>query len=465
MILQQNQQIPVWGKASSGSKITVLLDSFAVTAKTNKNGTWKTYLPKQQIGNPKTLTIKTKDTSIVFNDILIGEVWLASGQSNMHLDMHRTLNGDAVAEKASNSNIRIFNMKPTYPTGKGGIHTIEELKKLNENNYFSTNGWQKVTPNSVKYFSAVAYYFANKLQQDLNVPIGIIHNAVPGSPTESWISKKVLLANKELSKLVTTPWQENEKNGVGKILLDIAKKQVSLSKDPLQKHPWTPYFCYENGIKSIKGFAIKGVIWYQGESNSGNTTMHEELLKTMVASWRKDWKQKQLPFLYVQLTSREDRPTWPEFRDSQRRLLDKIPNSGMVIISDVGDRQDTHAKNKKPVGERLAILAEGKVYHKQQYYESPLFDKMEILNNKAIISFKGATKGLKTSNNKTVNGFEIGIDTIFKPIKAIIVNDNIEINIPEKYKQNTKIRYAWKPYTEANLVNNLGLPISTFKTY
>ena len=463
MVLQQQQKLPIFGTAISGTKITVQLNDDIKETISDNLGNWKLLLPKQQLGKPTSLIIKTKDTTIVYNDILIGEVWLASGQSNMHLDLHRTLNGDAVAKKATNPNIRIFNMRPTYPTGKGGIHTKEELENLNNNKYFKIESWEPVTPNSTKYFSAVAYYFANKLQKDLNVPIGIIHNAVPGSPTESWISKKVLVSNSKLSKLVSTPWQDNEKNGVGKILLDIAKKQVSLSNNKNQKHPWMPTFCYKNGIEPIKEFAIKGIIWYQGESNAGNIELHEELLKTMVKSWRNDWKQKELPFYYVQLTSREDRPTWPEFRDSQRRLLDEIPNAGMAVISDVGDRQDTHAKNKKPVGERLALLALGKTYHKLKYYESPLFDTVKA-KDEIIITFKGAFKELKTKNNKPVTGFEIGIDSSFFSVNAQIKANKISIKVPKQYHPNTIVRYAWKPYTEANLVNEIGLPVSTFKT-
>lgn len=463
MVLQQNKELPVWGTAKSGTKITVQLNKDSRKTITDASGNWMVVLPKQSLGKPTTLTVKAKDTNIVFNDVLIGEVWLASGQSNMHLDMARTLNGKENAAKANNTQIRIFNMKPTYPTGKGGIHSLEELKKINDNKYFNTNGWETANPKSIQNFSAVAYYFAEKMQKELNVPIGIIHNAVPGSPTESWISYNDLKQDKDLAKLVTTNWKDNEKNGVGKILLDIAKKQVSNSKDSLQKHPWIPTYCYKNGIEPIKNFAIKGVIWYQGESNAGNIPLHEKLLKKMVKTWRKNWYQDDFPFYYVQLTSREERPTWSAFRDSQRRLLDEIPNAGMVVISDVGDRQDTHAKQKKPVGDRLATLALGKAYHKMAYYESPLFDTV-IAKDEIIITFKGAFKVLKTKNNKPVIGFEIGIDSLFFPVNTQIKENKISIKVPKQYHPNTIVRYAWKPYTEANLYSSNGLPVSTFKT-
>ncbi len=464
MVLQQEQMLPIWGTASPNTEISVQINNTTVSTKTNASGQWKLTLPKQHLGPPTKLIISTKDTLIEYSNILIGEVWLASGQSNMHLDMSRTLHGKENAQKANNPLIRIYNMKPTYPTGKGGIHTKEELKALNTNQYFHTKGWVSATPKSIEYFSAIAYYFAEKLQNELKVPIGIIHNAVPGSPTESWIAHSILKQDTELSKLVNTPWKENEKNGVGKVLLDIAKKQVSLSKDSLQKHPWMPTFCYENGIFPIKEFAMKGIIWYQGESNAGNPVLHEKLLQKMVTSWRNDWKQKELPFYYVQLTSREDRPTWPAFRDSQRRLLDKIPNTGMVVITDVGDRQDTHAKRKKPVGERLALLALGKTYHKTQVYESPLFNKIERKDNELLISFKGATKGLKTSDNKDIRGFEIGRDSTFVKVDATISGEKIKIKVPSVFKDTLVVRYAWKSYTKANLVNSIGLPVSTFST-
>lgn len=455
MVLQQNQQLPIWGTATSGTKITVTLKNNRKTITSGLDGNWKILLPKQQLGEVTQLIISTADTVIVYKDILIGEVWLASGQSNMHLDMHRTLHGDTIAKKANHPTIRIFNMRPTYPTGKGGIHTKEELELLNKNNYFKIESWQSIEKNNIQYFSAVAYYFAEKLQRELNVPIGIIHNAVPGSPTESWIAHSVLKKNKNLSKLISTPWKDNEKNGVG-------KKQVSLATDSLQKHPWMPTFCYENGIKPIKEFAIKGVIWYQGESNTGNITLHEKLLKTLVKSWRKDWKQGDFPFYYAQLTSREGNPALPAFRDSQRRLLDEIPNSGMAVISDVGDRQNTHAKQKKPVGQRLALLALGKTYQKINSYESPLFDTVKS-TNKIILTFKGAFKRLKTKNNEPVVGFEIGINNSFFPVHATIKENKINITVPKEYHQNTVIRYAWKPFSEANLYSEIGLPVSTFK--
>lgn len=351
-------------------------------------------------------------------------------------------------------------MKPTYPTGKDGVHTLEELDSIQNNKYFNTKGWVKVTPENVLYFSAVAYYFAEKLQGELNVPIGIIHNAVPGSPIESWMNVKSIENDTILSGFVKERWRdkEDEKDA----MISIAKKQISPSKIENQKHPWIPSYAYENGILPIKNYPVKGVIWYQGESNAEHPEKYKTMFGKMVKTWRNDWKNE-FPFYYVQLTSREDRPAWPAFRNAQRELLDEVPNSGMVVITDVGDKQDTHAKNKEPVGDRLALLALGDTYHKMDNYECPVFDKIEFKDGGYFISFKGNFNGLKTSDSKEIQGFEIsnnGKD--FIKIIPTISGNFIQFTLPENFNNHFFIRYAWKPYTEANLVSENGLPVSSF---
>ena len=462
MVLQRSVKTKIWGSATPNEKISISLKSISVFTKADSNGNWIAELPPQKEGNPFKIKITTNNQTIIFEDVLIGEVWLASGQSNMHLDLKRTLNGEETAKKANNPNIRIYNMKPTYPTGEGGIHTKEELDKIQNNQYFNTKGWVKATPENVLYFSAVAYYFAEKLQGELNIPIGIIHNAVPGSPIESWLPKEVIEQDSVISNLVAERWREKEDEKDG--MITVAKNQISLADDSNQKHPWMPSYNYINGILPIKYYGLKGVIWYQGESNAEHPEVYKTMFQKMVKTWRTDFKNN-FPFYYVQLTSREDRPAWCEFRNMQRELLDEVPNSKMVVITDVGDRQDTHAKNKKPVGERLAFLVLGDTYQKEINYESPLFDAISFSGGDYYIYFKGHFNGLKTSDSKSIAGFEISKDNKnFQNIIPTIQGNYIKFKLPQGFENHFFIRYAWESFTEANLVSGIGLPVSTFKT-
>lgn len=461
MVLQRNQEITIWGTANPNEKITIRFKSIAVFTNSNEDGKWSAIIPSQDVGNPFIIKINTQNETIILDDVLVGEVWLASGQSNMHLDLKRTLNGEEVAKKANNPNIRIYNMKPTYPTGEGGVHTKEELDIIQNNHYFNTKGWVKVTPENVLYFSAVAYYFAERLQEELNIPIGIIHNAVPGSPIESWLPKKIIEQDTLISSLVAERWRvkEDEKDG----MISVANNQISLADNTNQKHPWMPSYNYINGILPIKNYRFKGVIWYQGESNAEHPDLYKIMFKKMVARWRSDFKNE-FPFYYVQLTSREDRSAWSEFRNMQRELLDEVPNSKMVVITDVGDRQDTHAKNKKPVGDRLAILALGDTYSKGVNFESPIFDTIVFRGGDYYIRFKGRFNGLKTSDGKDVFGFEISKDNInFQNIIPTTQGNFVKFKLPQGFENHFFIRYAWEPYTEANLVSGNRLPVSSFR--
>lgn len=461
MVLQRNQEITIWGTANPNERVYINIKNHIFSVKVQSGGNWEVILPKQEVGNPFDIQITAQKETIAIHDILVGEVWLASGQSNMHLDLKRTLNGEEVAKKANNPNIRIYNMRPTYPTGEGGVHTKEELEKIQNNQYFKTKGWVKATPENVLYFSAVAYYFAEKLQGELNLPIGIIHNAVPGSPIESWLPKEIIEHDATILNIVAERWRdkEDEKDG----MITVANNQISLADNPNQKHPWMPSYNYINGIVPIKNYRFKGVIWYQGESNAEQTDVYKSMFKKMVATWRSVF-ENDFPFYYVQLTSREDRPAWSEFRNIQRELLDEVSNSKMVVITDVGDRQDTHAKNKKPVGDRLAILVLGDTYNKGLNYESPIFDTIVFREGDYYIRLKGRFNSLKISNGNEIVGFEISDDNInFENITPTIQANFVKFKLPQGFENHFFIRYAWEPFTEANLVSGNGLPLSTFK--
>ena len=231
----------------------------------------------------------------------------------------------------------------------------------------------------------------------------------------------------------------------------------------MQRHPYEPCYLYESGILPLQQFLIKGIIWYQGESNAHNREAHEKLFKLLVDSWRKNWEDNELPFYYVQLSS-IDRPSWPWFRDSQRRFLTQIPHTGMAVTSDKGDSLNVHPTHKQEVGERLAVWALNKTYNYKNVVPSgPLFKSVSFKNGAAYISFD-YSEGLHASDNNEIRTFELsGDDQIFYPAKAAVVNGELKV-WSDKVKEPTIVRYGWQPFTRANLVNGAGLPASTFRS-
>ena len=239
---------------------------------------------------------------------------------------------------------------------------------------------------------------------------------------------------------------------------------VKKSTNKFQRHPYEPCYLYESGILPLDRFPVKGVIWYQGESNAPDYETHEKLFHLLVDSWRKNWENPELPFYYVQLSSM-DRPSWPWFRDSQRRLLKEIPYTGMAVSSDQGDSLDVHPKNKKPVGERLARQALNRTYGMKTVVPSgPLFRSAEFRKGAAYVSFDFAD-GMSSSDGKVLRTFEVAeTEGLFYPAKAEIVGDRIKV-YSDQVKHPRYVRYGWQPFTRANLVNAQGLPASTFRSY
>ena len=239
-----------------------------------------------------------------------------------------------------------------------------------------------------------------------------------------------------------------------------ASKNIAKSTNNLQRHPYEPCYLYETGIMPIAHYPIKGAIWYQGESNAHNVELHEVIFPTLIDSWRKTWNDADMPFYFVQLSS-INRPSWPHFRDSQRRMASAIPNCGFAVSSDKGDPTDVHPREKAPVGERLARLALNRTYGMEHVVDGgPLPVSAKKVNGKTIIEFSNA-KELKTSDGKPLRGLESGFIGSFTPIpeENITIEGNcIIVNFPTEM-----IRYAWKPYTDANLINETGLPASTFE--
>ncbi len=460
MVIQRGKPINIWGTANARTEVVVKFNHQIKKVIANNDGKWSVSFPKMSAGGSYNLEINNSGKNIVFSDIMIGDVWLCSGQSNMAFELKNSLNFNNEIEKVGISNLRFYKMSPIARTNN---RSWDEniLSKVNRLNYFNTNSWNKATIETISDFSAVGYYFGKQIQEKTNVPIGLIQNAVGGSPTEAWISRDAL-ENDALLVDCYNHWQNND--FIDSWVRSRAKLNIKKSKNKLQQHPYKPSYLYAVGMLPIEKFSFAGVIWYQGESNANNVELHEKMLPLLVKDWRSK-KGDHFPFYYVQLSSigTKGRETWGYFRDSQRRLLKVIPNSGMAVSSDVGNKNDVHPKAKKQVGERLAFWALADYYGFDICKTGPLFRNAVFKDQKAIVYFEKDEK-LMTSDDKNVRGFQLaGKNKIFYSATATIRNSTIIVESP-KVKKARFVRYGWNSFSLGNLINQDRLPASTFSS-
>lgn len=457
MVLQRDCPLEVRGTANAGEEVTISIAGQKQRAKTGSDGQWCVRLKPMQAGGPHTLAVSAGKTRLHFSNVLVGEVWLCSGQSNMEFMLKEASTARMDIPQSGNNNIRLLDMKARWRTNPVEWE-VSVLDSLNHLQYYKDSQWTVCTSASAADFSAVAYYFGKMLQDSLHVPVGLICNAIGGSPTEAWVSRHALEFH--LPVLLRNWAKGDPQNWIrARATLNVKK-----STNQFQRHPYEPCYLYESGILPLDKFPVKGVIWYQGESNAPDYETHEKLFHLLVDSWRKNWENPELPFYYVQLSSM-DRPSWPWFRDSQRRLLKEIPHTGMAVSSDQGDSLDVHPKNKKPVGERLARQALNRTYGMKAVVPSgPLFRSAEFRKGAAYVSFDFAD-GMSSSDGKALRTFEVAeTEGLFYPAKAEIVGDRIKV-YSDQVKHPRYVRYGWQPFTRANLVNAQGLPASTFRSY
>ncbi|MBX9187380.1 sialate O-acetylesterase [Bacteroides sp. K03] len=457
MVLQRDCPLEVRGTANAGEEVTISIAGQKQRAKTGSDGQWCVRLKPMQAGGPHTLTVSAGKTRLHFSNVLVGEVWLCSGQSNMEFMLKEASTARMDIPQSGNNNIRLLDMKARWRTNPVEWE-VSVLDSLNHLQYYKDSQWTVCTSVSAADFSAVAYYFGKMLQDSLHVPVGLICNAIGGSPTEAWVSRHALEFH---LPVMFRNWTKNDPQNW---IRARATLNVKKSTNKFQRHPYEPCYLYESGILPLDKFPVKGVIWYQGESNAPDYETHEKLFHLLVDSWRKNWENPELPFYYVQLSSM-DRPSWPWFRDSQRRLLKEIPYTGMAVSSDQGDSLDVHPKNKKPVGERLARQALNRTYGMKAVVPSgPLFRSAEFRKGAAYVSFDFAD-GMSSSDGKALRTFEVAeTEGLFYPAKAEIVGDQIKV-YSNQVKHPRYVRYGWQPFTRANLVNAQGLPASTFRSY
>jgi sialate O-acetylesterase len=426
MVLQQAKKAPVWGTARPGEAITVKFAGQEVKTTAGQDGRWMVALePLKASSEPSILTI-TGDYAITIQDVLVGEVWLASGQSNMQWPVKASADPDTTIAAANDPLLRFY----TVP--RRGADEPESEPQAR---------WEHCTPRTVPEFSAVAYAFARDLRTALKVPVGIVNTNYGGTPAEAWTSRPVLDADPEL-----------------KPLLDIKGKGAQ-----------NPTVLYNAMIAPLVPYAIQGAIWYQGESNAGNAKLYQKLFPAMIKNWRDAFGQGDFPFLFVQLApfmARVDEPVqsgWAELREAQLLTLTASPNTGMAVITDLGDEKDIHPKQKQPVGARLARAARKLAYGEDIVYSGPIFREMKVEGNKAVLHFDHTGTGL-VAKDGPLSGFAVaGPDGRFVKAQAEIQGDTVAVSAPG-VDEPKAVRYGWANFPVVNLTNKEGLPASPFRT-
>lgn len=459
MVIQQNKPFVVAGTADSGKEVVVSFGKQKIITKAAEDGSWKVmFTPMMADGEKYTIAVECGKEKIKFKNVVIGEVWLCSGQSNMAFMVKESSHKTQSLANIKDKDIRLYDMKPRVFTDNIEWDSTS-LAALNRHDYYVPTAWQLQDEENVSDFSAVAYHFGAMLADSLGVPVGLICNAVGGAPAESFIDRKTIEFNPTLVDILYN-WRQNDM--IQDWCRGRAAQNITKSTNKLQRHPYEPCYLYETGIAPIACYPIQGAIWYQGESNAHNVELHETIFPTLVDCWRRTWNNPEMPFYFVQLSSIK-RPSWPHFRDSQRRMAGSIPFCDFAVSSDKGHPTDVHPKEKAPVGERLARLALNQTYgmeHVAQHGPTPV--RAFSLRGKTVIEFSDANK-LMTSDGAPLRGLEIagktaGFTAVDFEKKATIKGNRIIIE-----GEAHRIRYGWKPFTDANLVNEAGLPASTFE--
>ena len=420
MVLHREVPLTIQGTANAGDQVTVSIADRQMKTKVGPNGKWSVTLPPLKAGEPYTLKISTNQKVLQYHNVLAGEVWLCSGQSNMEFMLKQASTARLDIPRAAEQELRLYDMKARWRTNAVEWETTV-LDSLNHLQYYKDTEWKECAPETVSDFSAIAYYFGKMLRDSLKVPVGLICNAVGGSPTEAWIDRTSLEYH---FPAILKDWTLND--FIQEWVRGRAALNIKKSVNNRQRHPYEPCYLYESGIRPLEQYPIRGIIWYQGESNAHNWEAHEALFILLVNAWRKNWNDDCLPFYYVQLSSL-DRPSWPWFRDSQRRMLNEISDNGMAVSSDHGDSLDVHPTCKQPVGERLARWALNKTYLKDIVPSGPLFRSADVRGEKVYLSFDYG-QGMRSSDGKSLRCFEVAeFEGIYYPAKAEVVEEQEKV--------------------------------------
>lgn len=454
MVLQRGIPVPVWGTANAGEKITVSFAGQTVTTQAGADGKWLLrFNPLKASAEPRTLTI-TGTNQIELQNVLVGEVWICSGQSNMELVPAKGLFDPGPEIAAANwPKIRMLLVEKVVAE-----QPLSDLKGT----------WAECTPDVMQKFSAAAYFFGREIHQKVGVPVGLVGIYYGGSNGQAWVRRGALEADPDLAGYVTE-WDAR---------LQAAKaERTTTGLRPSTNEPVTsryrPANFYNGMVAPLLRFAIRGVIWYQGEANTANVkdaALYAKLFRTLITDWRAEWGEGDFPFLFVQLPGSEPRypqPTdsaWARVRESQQQAL-VLKNTLMEVTIDIGEGANVHAHNKRDVGLRLAWLALNKVYGQRGVAcEGPKFRSVKLQGGKAVLSFTNPGGGLISRNAEGLKGFAIaGADQNFVWAEAKIVGDVVIVSSPQ-VKVPVAVRYAWADNPEVSLFNQDGFPAAPFRT-
>ncbi len=435
MVLQRDRKVLVWGWTEPGKEVVVSMEGKRATAKADANGKWTVQLGPFKAGGPFTLIIEGSQ-KVELKDVLVGDVWVCSGQSNMEQGIGISLNPQQEIANANYPQIRLF----TVP--KRVAYEPQSTVK---------SQWLVCTPQTVANggwggFSAVGYYFGRHLHQELKVPIGLIHTSWGGTVAEAWTSKEAVSTipafEKSVEKLATPPQKQDNPNVVTVL--------------------------YNGMIAPLLPYGIKGAIWYQGESNASRAKQYQTLLPTMIRDWRARFGSGDFPFLIVSLANfmaTKPEPTksqWAELREAQALTAQTLRNCGLAIAIDIGDEKDIHPKNKQDVGRRLGLVAQAIAYGQKIVSSGPVYRSMKIKGNTVRLSFDHIGGGLVAKGDK-LQGFAIaGDDKKYVWADAVIEKDTIVVSSP-KVEKPVSVHYAWADNPVCNLYNKAGLPAVPFR--
>lgn len=470
MVLQRQKEINIWGWAEVDEQVTVSIDHQEKSTITGTDGRWEIKLDPMEASGPYEMVISGRNT-IKLRNVLVGEVWICSGQSNMQWPVRYSANPGREIACGNHPSIRLFTVKK-----QGAAEPRTDC----------IGQWEECTPITVADFSAVAYFFGRELMKELNVPVGLIQSAWGGTPCESWVNLDALRVEPKLQSLLKG-WEKVYKEKPREfeeyydllaswfvyafVCMGQKKSYGEIPKPPEQyaKDTWVPSWLYNAMIAPLTPFVIRGVIWYQGESNSGKAYQYRALFPTLIRDWRNKFGQGDFPFLYVQLSNlgkRETKPVnsgWAELQEAQLMTL-KEPNTAMAVTIDIGEADDVHYKNKQDVGRRLSLGALKLAYGKNIVYSGPLYDYSDVRDGKMQIHFKHTGSGLISKNSNLLAGFAIaGADSQFVWAKAEIDGKDVVV-WNETIPNPVAVRYAWGNNPECNLYNKEGLPASPFRT-
>jgi len=427
MVVQQQMPVKVWGWADPGERVEVSLAGQTRAGSADASGKWLVTLEPLPAGGPHKLIVQGKNR-IELEDVLVGEVWIGSGQSNMQWPVRRSMNPDEEIANANWPKIRLFTV----------------ARRIAETPQEDCEGeWLICSPETVGDFSAVLYFFGRKLHQDLQVPVGLINSSWGGTVAEAWTSREALQADEDFRPIL----------------------ERGAKFDP--KTPNQPAVLFNGMIHPLLNFAIRGVVWYQGESNCARAEQYQKLFPTLIHDWRKRWGLGDFPFYFVQLAPfryrNADRRNAAELREAQRLTL-RLPNTGMVVTTDIGDVNDIHPTNKQEVGRRLALWALAKTYGKTDLvYSGPLYREAKIEGNRIRIFFDHVDGGLVVKGEELTHFQIAGADGEFKPAKAVIDGETVVV-WNEEVANPVAVRFGWSDDAEPNLFNAAGLPASPFRT-